>query len=201
MESIISNLQNKNPINPEPKKENFLIELIKFTVITLAVVLPIRWFVAEPYIVVGASMDPTFESNQYIIVDQLSYQFGDPSRGQVVIFHDPLNIKTDFIKRVIGLPGETVHINGEQVTITNEAGEAFVLDEPYISDSNQKKNQPTTLKLKSGEYFVMGDNRAESFDSRSWGVLPRKLIVGTPFVRLYPLNKIGFFPGNYKENN
>ncbi len=181
------------------KKENFLLEFIKFIVITLVVVLPIRWFIAEPYIVSGASMDPTFASNQYIIVDQLSYRLGNPARGQVVIFHDPLNIKIDFIKRIIGLPGETVKIDGEQVTITNAVGETFTLDEPYVAAANQKDNPPSSVTLGKDEYFVMGDNRAESFDSRSWGVLPRNLIVGTPFIRLFPLNKIGLYPGDYNE--
>src|SRR4051812_20415331 len=105
----------------QPKKENFFWEIFKFTVIALIIILPIRLFIAQPFIVSGASMDPTFETGEYLIVDQLSYRTGDPVRGQVMIFRYPKDETKYFIKRVIGLPGETVSIDGTVVSIKNTA--------------------------------------------------------------------------------
>ncbi|MCC2630926.1 MAG: signal peptidase signal peptidase [Candidatus Paceibacter sp.] len=189
------------PSQPEPvqKKESFFVEIFKFTFIALLIVLPIRLFIAQPFIVSGASMDPTFETGQYLIVDQLSYNVGEPKRGQVVIFKYPKDETKYFIKRIIGLPGETVNVNGTSVTIKNRTyPDGFKLDEPYVSLNNEKEDS-LTITLKNNEYFVMGDNRRESFDSRSWGALPRSDIIGKPFVRLFPLDSISIFPGNYKE--
>ena len=205
MEPYFTNSSNQNFTSSTPppeqpiKKESFFGEIIKFTIIALAIVLPIRLFIAQPFIVSGASMDPTFATGEYLIVDQLSYHIGDPARGQVVIFKYPKDETKFFIKRVIGLPGETVIIDGTSVIIKNKANlDGFKLNEPYISLNNEKEDS-ITVTLKTGEYFVMGDNRKESFDSRAWGVLPRDLIIGTPFVRLFPANKINIFPGDYKE--
>lgn len=188
------------PSEPVQKSENFFWEIFKFTAIALAVVLPIRLFIAQPFIVSGASMDPTFATGQYLIVDQLSYHIGNPARGQVIIFKYPKDETKYFIKRVIGLPGETVSISGSTVKISNKAHpEGFTLTEPYIATANEKDDSPMSVTLKTDEYFVLGDNRAQSFDSREWGVVPRDLIIGTPFVRLFPLGKISIFPGDYPE--
>jgi signal peptidase I len=181
------------------KKESFFGEILKFTFIALVIVLPIRLFVAQPFIVSGASMDPSFETGEYLIVNQISYRVGDPERGQVAIFKYPKDESKYFIKRVIGLPGETVIIDGTSVVIKNKKyPDGFRLKEPYISPNNAKEDS-LSITLKDDQYFVMGDNRAESFDSRAWGVLPRSLIIGTPFVRLFPLNRISVFPGDYQE--
>jgi signal peptidase I len=181
------------------KKESFWGEIIKFTFFALIIVLPIRLFIAQPFIVSGASMDPTFETGEYLIVDQLSYRIGNPERGEVVIFKYPKDQTKYFIKRVIGLPGETLEINGTQITIKNAAHpEGFKLTEPYIAANNEKIDT-MSITLKNNEYFVMGDNRRQSSDSRAWGTLPRNLVVGTPFVRLFPFNRIGVYPGGYNE--
>ena len=202
MEPYSTNSSNSHsPVLPTKpiKKESFLGEIVKFTIVALFIVLPVRLFIAQPFIVSGASMDPTFATGEYLIVDQLSYHVGNPTRGQVAIFKYPKDETKYFIKRVIGLPGETVIINGTNVIIKNkEHPDGFTLNEPYISLNNEKEDTQTTT-LKPGEYFVMGDNRKESFDSRSWGILPRDLIIGTPFVRLFPANKISIFPGDFKE--
>ncbi len=183
------------PHEPE-RKEGFFKELVRFSLIAIVVVLPIRYFVAQPFIVNGASMDPTFETGQYLIVDQLSYRFEEPKRGDVVIFRYPLDPQKFFIKRVIGLPGEKVTLNSNGVTITNEASpEGFLLEQDFIVHS--KSENPTEITLRATEYFVMGDNRPASSDSRSWGPLPRKNIVGRAFLRLLPLNEIGIFPGSH----
>ena len=178
---------------PQKSSENFFTELFKFILIAAAIVFPIRLFVAQPFIVSGASMDPTFRNGQYLIVDELSYRLQEPDRGDVIIFRYPKNPKEFFIKRIIGLPGETVSINGNAITIT-KAGKTVSLSEPYVT--NHGNGSARSYQLKADEYFVMGDNRPESSDSRVWGTLPRDNIVGKAFMRLLPLNSIGFFPGS-----
>jgi signal peptidase I len=188
------------PVAPTPKKDSFFTEIFKFVFFTLIIVLPIRFFIAQPFIVSGASMDPTFETGQYLIVDQLSYHLGSPERGQVIIFKYPKDTSKYFIKRVIGLPGETVIIDGTKVTIKNKQHpNGFTLNEPYIDSRNQAEGAET-ITLPSNQYFVMGDNRRQSSDSRAWGTVPRSDIIGTPFLRLFPFDKIGVEPGYYKES-
>ena len=178
----------------QESSENFFTELLKFILIVAAIVLPIRLFVAQPFIVSGASMDPTFHNGQYLIVDELSYRFQAPDRGDVIIFRPPLAPREYYIKRIIGLPNETVSINGNVVTITKTDGTTLSLSEPYVANHGNGSTQDHTLK--DGEYFVMGDNRPESSDSRVWGPLPRDHIIGRAFVRLLPLDSFGIFPGS-----
>lgn len=182
---------------PQEKSENFFTELLKFVLIAAAIVFPIRLFVAQPFIVSGASMDPTFHNGQYLIVDELSYRLQSPARGDVIIFRYPKNQKEFFIKRIIGLPGETVSINGNTITIVKTDGSKLDLSEPYVA--NRGNGSAESYPLKADEYFVMGDNRPESSDSRVWGVLPRGNIVGRAFARLLPLNLMGIFPGSTPE--
>jgi signal peptidase I len=179
-----------------PKKEGVVSEIIRFALIALVIVLPIRLFVAQPFIVSGASMETTFSTGQYLIVDQLTYHFNEPARGEVIVFRYPKDPSKYFIKRIIGLPGDTVHIAGSEVKITNTSHpDGFVLEEKYVRD--MKPGAIITEKLGDGEYFVMGDNRDASSDSRSWGVLQRDKIIGRAFLRLFPLTQLGLFPGKY----
>ena len=184
-----------------PKKSSFLKDTAIFVIIALAAILPIRFFVAQPFIVDGSSMDPTFATNQYLIVDELSYRFEPVSRGDVIIFKYPIDTSKYFIKRVIGLPGETVQIEGSKVTIKNKANpQGFVLTENYVAPSNESSNHVLTT-LTDSQYFVMGDNRGASFDSRAWGPVDKKYIIGRPLARLFPLNTISFFPGESSVTN
>jgi len=177
------------------RKENPIAEIVRFSLIALIIVLPIRLFVAQPFIVSGASMEDTFETGEYLIVDQLTYHFEEPSRGDVIVFRYPKDPSKFFIKRIIGLPGDTLEIRDSDVIITNEAHpEGVKLDETYIEDMRPSN---LTETLGEGEYFVMGDNRNASSDSRAWGVLQRENIVGRAFLRLFPLNTIAAFPGAY----
>lgn len=178
------------------KRETF--ELIRFIVIAGLIIIPFRIFIAQPFIVNGASMNPTFETNQYLIVDQLTYRTQEPIRGDVIIFRFPLNPKDFYIKRVIGLPTETVTIEGSKVYIQKEGEEKIQLDEPYIEF---EANNNISVTLGKDEYFVMGDNRPNSSDSRHWGVLPKEFIVGRAYMRLLPLSKIDFLPGEYHQTN
>ena len=139
-------------------------------------------------------MDNTFETGQYLIVDQVSYKLHEPNRGDVIVFRYPKDPSKFFIKRVIGLPGDTVKIDGSTVTIKNEANpDGFVLDEPYIK--NMRNVSDMTEELGDREYFVMGDNRDQSSDSRVWGVLQEERIIGRAYVRLFPPNTFDYLPG------
>ncbi|MBX9906292.1 signal peptidase I [Patescibacteria group bacterium] len=186
------------PEDTTHKEENFLVEIIRFTIIALLIVIPIRIFVAQPFIVQGASMEPTFETGQYLIVDQLSYRLEAPTRGDVIVFRYPKDPKKFFIKRIIGLPGETITIDRTTVSITNSQNpNGFVLDEPYIDSMN-----PDTLltqELGENEYFVMGDNRDASSDSRVWGTLNEDLIIGRALIRLLPVSTMEILPGELEQ--
>lgn len=177
--------------------EHPFIEIIKFSVIALIIVIPIRMFVAQPFIVSGASMEDTFNHNEYLIVDQATYHLQEPRRGDVAIFRYPQDPSKFFIKRVIGVPGDTVIIDGSQVEIRNQDHpEGFILEEPYVSRMSNTSYTEETLGNR--EYFVMGDNRDESSDSRVWGVLQQENIIGRALVRLFPPASMSFMPGAYE---
>lgn len=168
-------------------------EFWKFLAIVIFVVLPIRLWVAEPFIVSGDSMYPTFHNHDYLIIDSLTYKVEDPKRYDVIVFKYPLDPSRYFIKRVIGLPGETVTIHDKQITITSEADpEGFVVDRPDLDVDTYGE---VTTSLGAYQYFVLGDNRPVSSDSRVWGSLDKDFIVGKPLLRLYPLQDISLIPG------
>jgi signal peptidase I len=179
-------------------KETIIKNVKEYTLLigsSILLVLIVRTYVAQPFIVNGSSMEPTFHTNEYLIVDQLSYTFGEPKRGDVIVFKYPLLPSRYFIKRVIALPGETIQIKGSEVRIKEVGSDKFItLDEDYIEFP---KDTFLENVLQNDEYFVMGDNRLASLDSRSWGPLKESFIVGKAFIRLYPLSKIDFLPGNY----
>jgi len=181
-------------LEKEIKKNRFdLLDIIKSIVITLIIVIPIRVYVAQPFIVSGESMFPTFENAQYLIIDQLTYRFSEPERGDVVVFKFPQDTSKFFIKRLIGLPGETVEVKGKDVyIIPKDGGEKIKLNEPYIK-LEREVNETTTIS--ENEYFVMGDNRLQSYDSRFWGPLEEKYLTGKVMLRLFPFDKIGYLPG------
>jgi len=183
----------ENTSQDAPKKGNFavVVELLQFVVIAVILVVGIRAYVAQPFIVSGDSMIPNFENGQYLIVDEFSYHLRTPERGEVVVFKYPRDNSKFFIKRIIGLPGETVTIEDQIVSIT-EGDKTTILDEPYIQGKTFKN---TALDLKEEEYFVLGDNREASSDSRSWGAVREELIVGRALVRLLPVTKLSLLPG------
>ncbi|MEY2702525.1 MAG: hypothetical protein RLY43_1158 [Bacteroidota bacterium] len=175
---------------------NFLKELLTFAAVAVVIVLPLRIFIAQPFIVSGESMFPTFESGQYLIIDQITYRFHEPVRGDVVVFRYPQDPSKFFIKRIIALPNEKIKIDGTNVIVTMTDGTEMTLDEPYIE--LQRENQ-VEMSLKSDEYFVMGDNRLASLDSRIWGPLKKDMITGRAWLRLLPVNKIDFLPGELSK--
>jgi signal peptidase I len=193
------NIENEGAEMHQPKRKHPLAEIIEFAFIALLIVIPVRMFIAQPFIVSGASMEDTFHSGEYLIIDQVSYHLEDPARGDVIVFRYPQDPSKFFIKRIIGIPGDTIDIQGNTVTITTKDGKTMTLDEPYIK--SMAKNTTLTETLGDREYFVMGDNRDASSDSRVWGVLQKEKIIGKALVRLFPFNEAGLFPGIYDINN
>lgn len=173
--------------------KGLLKDLFTLAFLVIVVVIPIRAFVVSPFIVDGASMHPTFENLDYLVVDEIVYRFKAPARGDVIVLRYPVNPSVFYIKRVIGLPGETLSIDHGMVTVTTAGGETLILSEPY--KVNEDATYTKDISLKTEEYFVMGDNRPNSSDSRVWGPLPRRDIVGRVDLRLLPVGEIGFFPG------
>lgn len=198
-EPIIENTRNTEKNSFGKSAWRNIREWVQVIVVALIVALPIRFFIAEPFIVNGASMDPTFSTGQFLIVDRVSYRFENPNRGDVIVFEYPNNPNIYYIKRIIGLPGETVSINNGKVSITNtENPSGFQLTEPYVEISHLSSDSSRVI-LGATEYFVMGDNRAQSSDSRVWGPLDKHFIIGRPIVRLLPVTSVSILPGEYTE--
>src|SRR3989344_756758 len=169
----------------------FVWETLRVVIISLAIIVPIRYFLVQPFFVKGASMEETFEDGDYILIDEISYRFRDPTRGEVVVFRFPEDKTQFFIKRIIGMPEETVEIRGDQVIIHNKQHpEGFVLEEKYLS-SGQHTIGDLRFKLDPNEYFVLGDNSLRSSDSRRWGALNVSLITGSVFFRAWPIGELG----------
>lgn len=170
----------------------FVWEIAKIVIIAAVIVIPIRYFLFQPFFVRGQSMDPNFENGDYLIVDEISYRFRNPQRGEVVVFKYPEDPSQRFIKRIIGLPGETVEIKDGRIMIYNENGNQVLNESEYlIPDLHTSGDIKNTLK--HNEYFALGDNRAFSFDSRRFGSLPRENIIGRVILRAWPLDSLSGF--------
>lgn len=172
----------------------FVVELVEIVVISLAIILPIRYFLIQPFYVKGASMEPTFDDHEYLIIDEISYRFDAPARGDVVVFRYPLDPKQYFIKRIVGLPGETVTVKDNRVLIKGPGdAEARVLDESAYLAPGTETAGDRTIALGPDEYFVLGDNRRSSLDGRTFGALPRAFIVGRVWIRGWPFDRVTVF--------
>lgn len=171
---------------------SFLFEVVQIVLISSAIIIPIRYFLVQPFYVKGASMEPNFYDHEYLIIDELSYRFRDPFRGEILVFKYPRDPSQFFIKRIIGLPGETIEITGGNVTVYNtEHPNGFVLEEDYLGGEQTTGKMRVTLA--EDEYYVFGDNRDASLDSRSFGPINRDDVVGRVWVRGLPLSRIGTF--------
>ncbi|MEK7626993.1 MAG: signal peptidase I [Patescibacteria group bacterium] len=165
-------------------------EISKIIIISLLIIVPIRYFVVQPFFVKGASMEPNFNDGEYIIIDEISYNFKEPKRGEIIVFKYPNDISQYYIKRIIGLPGENIKINNKKVFLVSN-GKEMEIRENYLGDIIT--NADTNVKLGANEYFVMGDNRTKSFDSRQWGPLLKKYIIGKVWIRVFPFGKFKVF--------
>ncbi len=163
-------------------------ELVETILLTLVIFFMIR-FAVENFRIEGYSMEPNFHNDQFLLVNKLAYKIGHPQRGDVIIFHYPLNETKNYIKRVIGLPGETVQVRAGKVYINN-----ILMPEPYPYEHADYDYGPSTVS--PGEYFVLGDNRPESSDSHFWGLVPARDIVGKAWLSYWPPSLWGIVP-NY----
>lgn len=203
--SPVNNIAPVPPVSDSNKQKKsagqVVREWLEVIIIALAISLPIRYFIAEPFVVEGASMDPTFTSGQFLIVDRLTYRFENPSRGDVIVFEYPNDPSTYFIKRIIGLPQEKISMEDGHVFVTGPGKNASTTEitEPYVTPLHSS-HDTFNITLGPSEYFVMGDNRLQSSDSRVWGSLDKHFIVGRPIIRLFPLTAISILPGNYNES-
>jgi signal peptidase I len=164
----------------------FIFEIVKVVIISLAIILPIRYFLVQPFTVDGASMEPNFYNREYLVINEISYRLHEPQRGEVVIFKNPENTKVYFIKRVIGLPGEKIEIKKGVVYINSQ-----ILPESYLQYFSTTDYPARTLL--ADEYFLMGDNRPNSHDSRALGPINKKYIIGKVWLRGWPLTRINTF--------
>ncbi len=181
----------------EPTMLGVIWETLKYAFIAFIIIWPIRTFVAQPFVVSGNSMYPTFHNGEYLIVNELAKYVGDYQRGDVVILRYPNDPTKFFIKRVIGLPGETITIANGVVSITSPTQKTpLVLTEPYVKNAKVDSSART---LDAEEYFVMGDNRAQSSDSRIWGPVPKRLMDGKALVRLFPFTAVAVHPGSLQS--
>lgn len=211
--------QNINQSQPsqqrEPKKKkergiSFFAELVKIIFLALLIIVPIRTFIFQPFFVQGASMEPNFHDGEYLIINELGYKktvvaagekefftvesFKNLVRGDPVVFRYPRNPRQFFIKRIVGLPGETVHIKDGKVIIINEDNpRGLELDESEYLSSHVETMGNREFLLGENEYVVLGDNRSHSSDSRTWGTLAGDLVVGKVLLRAWPVSKFSFF--------
>jgi signal peptidase I len=199
----IENIQDKEELVKteveEIKKSSSISEAISFIgylVVFAIIFAAIRLFVIQPFIVEGQSMEPSFENYNYLITEKVSFYFSQPQRGEVVIFHPPDSPSINYIKRIIGLPGETVEVKNGGVYVNGTR-----LDEPYLASNEETlSDQATGTKVTLGQdqFFVMGDNREHSRDSRELGPIPKGNIVSRVWFRLLPINNIkSFAPVKY----
>lgn len=188
---------------------NFLWEVVKVFFWALVIIMPIRIFLFQPFFVQGASMEPNFDDGDYLIVNELGYKkttigtgfvdfftvtpFKELERGDIVVFKYPKNPQQYFIKRIIALPGEKIQISGGKVIIFNsQHSEGLALDESYLPEGLETTPE-IARTLSDSEYFVMGDNRKASHDSRAWGPLPKDMVIGKVLLRAWPVNKANIF--------
>ena len=166
----------------------FFLELVKIALLALVTILLIRYYLFKPFYVKGASMEPNFYEKEYLIIDEITYRLRSPERGEVVVFRYPENPKEYFLKRIIGLPGETVKVSEGRVYIYNqEHPEGVQISETYLDTSEVTVGEKITVLGKS-QYFMLGDNRDNSYDSRRFGPVDKNLIVGRTWFRGWPLN-------------
>ena len=174
---------------------SFIFELIKIIVVSLVIIIPIRYFLVQPFYVKGASMEPNFYDHEYLIIDEISYRFKEPSRGDIIVFRYPKNPQEYFIKRIIGLPGEKIQVKDGQIHISNNGNpDSFVLDESYLTNGTKTYSLTEDIvSLGEKEYFVLGDNRNSSKDSRSFGSVNRSFVTGKVVLRGWPFSRISLF--------
>jgi len=169
-------------------------EIVEVGLIAVITVVAVRHFLVQPFVVSGRSMEPSFSNGDYLLIDEISYRYRTPERGEVIVFRSPTDNKSFFIKRVIGLPDEKITIKENKIIVFNkENPDGLTLSEAYLKSifgTSMQAIKDTEVTLANNQYFVLGDNRQESYDSRSWGPLEKSAIVGVVRLRLWPITKV-----------
>ncbi len=190
------NPQNNSSSDNQSIKEqvkDFIWESLKVIIISLLIIIPVRYFLIQPFYVKGASMEPNFYDHEYLIIDEISYRFEDPKRGDVVVFRYPDKPDQFFIKRIIGLPSEKVVIEDGRVKIGNmPEGDLYILDETQYLPDVYTQGEADVI-LGNDEYYVLGDNRSSSLDSRVFGPIHKDAIIGRAWIRGWPFDRIDMF--------
>src|SRR3989344_1393801 len=168
-----------------------ILDALEPVVLAFAIFMMVYLFLFQPHRVDGNSMYPNFHNMEYILTDKISYQRGDPSRGDVIVFHAPPPYTSDFIKRVIGLPGETIMVKSGRVYINGKMLNEVYLPEDYTTNEKSFLREGVPYKIPVGYYMVFGDNRGFSSDSREWGPIAKKAIVGKASFRYWPVDRFG----------
>jgi signal peptidase I len=174
------------------KAVGFFVEMAQVVVFSLMIIIPVRYFLIQPFYVKGASMEPSFYENEYLIIDEFSYRFREPERGEVVVFRYPLDKEQYFIKRIIAMPGEHIEISDGKITLKNsEYPDGFVLNEDLYLPSDIFTSGEREIDLGDNEYFLLGDHRSASMDSRVFGPVDKSLIIGRVLLRGWPIDRLG----------
>ena len=170
-------------------------DFIEAIVFALAIFVVCYLFLFQPNQVKQHSMEPTYHDSEYILTDKISYRLGMPKRGDVVVFRSPKNAEVDFIKRIIGLPGEKIKIKAGKVYINGDIlDESAYLDPSVYTGSESSLAENTESLIPDGHYFTMGDNRTQSSDSRDFGPVKPSEFVGKAFFRYWPIDRFGLLP-------
>jgi len=170
----------------------FLLDTLEIITTAFAIFVVLFLFVVQIHEVNGDSMLPNFHNGEYVLTDKLTYKFREPQRGEIVIFKAPPRPRDEYIKRLIGLPGERIKIQNNQIIIYNDGHpEGFILHEDYLENGiiTQGKSAitpNTVFTIPDGNYLVFGDNRENSSDSRHWGPVPKSMLVGRAVIRIWP---------------
>ncbi len=174
----------------------FTLDLLKIVLISFVIIAPIRYFLIQPFYVKGASMEPNFYDHEYLIVDEISYRFNDPKRGEIIVFRYPKNPQEFFIKRIIAFPNEKVQVKDGHVVIYNdEHPDGMTLNETYLPDNVKTYSlSEDIITLGPSEYFVLGDNRNASKDSRIFGPVDKSFLIGRVMLRGWPFDRVNLFP-------
>lgn len=175
----------------------YFIDIVETLVVAAAIFVVVYLFLLQPHQVRGASMEPNLSDGQYILTDKISYRFGDPNRGDIIVFKAPVDENFDYIKRIVGLPEETISMGDGNIIIKNpENPNGFTLEEPYsingVNSPGEVLSNGTEFTIPKDTYFVLGDNRGQSFDSREWGELPKENIIGKGWIKYWPIPDFSF---------
>jgi signal peptidase I len=168
-----------------------LYEMVEVFVISASIFVVVYLFLMQPHQVKGSSMFPTFKDGQYLLTDKVSYRLGTPKYGDVIVFKAPMNESYDFIKRVIGIPGDRIRIQGGHIYINDKSLDEFYLPSEYKTSAGQFISEGEEYVVPSDNVFAIGDNRDHSSDSRDWGPVPFANIVGKGLLRYFPLDQLG----------